>query len=144
MYWGYSRNVEKGVQVFETFGGGVVNGWEVYEEVLSSSAGSEKEVSGEVEFGSNRKCMGAEKVHDECLDIVGIGDGKEGFVDIGIVEADEFKGEVFEVDRGVGRESNSGEIVKDDGGSGGRDGGYVWSSGTSVVRCWGDEYVDGE
>ena len=32
---------------------------------------------------------------EECLDIVGIGNGNEGFVDIGIVEADEFKGEGF-------------------------------------------------
>ena len=38
-----------------------------------------------------------ERVYDECLDIVGIGNGNEGFVDIGIVEADEFKGEGFMV-----------------------------------------------
>nr|POE81802.1 hypothetical protein CFP56_57765 [Quercus suber] len=37
------------------------------------------------------------------------------------------------VRRSGGRESNTGEIVKSDGRSGGRDRGYVWSCGTSVL-----------
>ena len=65
-------------------------------------------------------------------------------MNIGVVEANEFKGESFMVRRSGGRESNTGQIVKSDGRSGGRDRGYVWSCGTSVVRCRGDEYVNGE
>ena len=65
-------------------------------------------------------------------------------MDIGIVEANELKDESFMVRRSGGRESNTGEIVKSYGRSGGRDRGYVWSCGTSVVRCRGNEYVNGE
>lgn len=65
-------------------------------------------------------------------------------MEIGVVEAEELKGKCFMVGRGGGREIDVGEIVEGDGGDGGRDGGYVWSGGSSVVRLWGNEYVYGE
>jgi hypothetical protein len=46
---------------------------------------------------------------------------------LGVVEAEELEGKCFMVRRGGGRELDVGEIVKSDGGGGGRDGSYVWS-----------------
>lgn len=101
-------------------------------------------VGGDVEFGCNRKSIRAEKIYDERLDVVGFGYKKERLVDIGIVEAYELKDKSFMVERRGGRKSNTGEIVKGHVGIGGRDRGYVWRCGTSIVGCRGNEYVDGE
>lgn len=37
-------------------------------------------------------CERAEEVHDKSLDSEADGDGKEGLVDVGVVEAEDFKG----------------------------------------------------
>jgi hypothetical protein len=103
-----------------------------------------KVVARDVEFDCNRESVRAEGVHDERVDGEGFGDRSERLVEIGVVEAEELKGKCFMVGGGGGREIYVGEVVKGDGGDGGRDSGYVWSGGTGVVRLGGNEYVYGE
>jgi hypothetical protein len=121
-----------------------VHGGEIQEISETAGTGSEKVVARNAEVGCNGESMRAEEVHDERADGVAFGDGQERLVEIWVVEAEELKGKRFMVGRGGGRESNVGEIVKGDGGGGRRDGGYVRSGGTSVVRLRGNEYVYGE
>jgi hypothetical protein len=121
-----------------------VHGGEIQEVSETAGTGSEKVVARNAEVVCNRESMRAEAVHDERADGVAFGDGQERLVEIWVVEAEELKGKRFMVGGGGGRENNVGEIVKGDGGGGRRDGGYVRSGGTSVVRLRGDEYVYGE
>lgn len=110
----------------------------------TTGTGSVKIVAGDFEVLRNRESVTAEAVHDESLDLVAFGDGYERLVEIRIAEAEELKSKCFMVGRGGRRESNVGEIVKDDRRDAGRDGGYVWTRGTSVVWLGGDEYVYSE
>lgn len=64
---------------------------------------------------------------------------------MGVVETEDFKGDVFVVGSGGSnfwRDCNGGKVVEDDGRYGGGDGGDVWGGGACFVRRCGNEDVD--
>lgn len=119
------------------------------EEGGEASGGTGEEVIGrDVEFGRNRESFRAEEIHNEGVNDVTFGDGKQSLAEIGVVEAKKFEHEGFVVRSGGekgGRKRNGREVVEDDGRiNGGRDGGYVARSGNGIVG-WGDgEDVNGK
>lgn len=57
-----------------------------------SSTGSEKEIRGDIQFGSNRENRIAKEVHDKGANRACVGDGCNSVVDVRVVEAEEFEG----------------------------------------------------
>lgn len=79
-------------KILKTLGKGPMHDSGVKESSKATSSGSEKEVGWEVQICSDRENWVAKEVHDESTDRASVGDGCDGLVDVGVVEAEEFEG----------------------------------------------------
>lgn len=133
------------VDIFQTFSGAPMYGGEIEQGSQTRSTGCHEEVGGDFQLRGNRESWSAKEVHDEGANCASLGDGYEGLVEMGIIEAKEFEGYSFGMTRRGGqRKRDDGKVVEGDGTTGCRYTVDVRSSGANIVRWGGDEDLDRE
>lgn len=134
------------VEIFEAGGDEAMDGGMVEEDSKATGAGGVEAVGGDMELLGDVEDGIGKEIEDDGFDGGGFGDGEEGLVHVGVVEAEKAKDEGFVVGRGdlLEGKGNWREVVEDDGRKGGSDVLDVAISGADVEVGLGDNNGDAE